>query len=106
MTEKSAPQRLNVVRIYYEDTDFTGFVQHVAYLRFLERGRTEFLRARGINQSALFADGALVFVVRKMCVDYVKPARMDDDLCVETAIAKIGAPRSKWRKKSHAARSS
>jgi acyl-CoA thioester hydrolase len=78
------------IRVYYEDTDFSGFVQHVAYLRFFERGRTEFLRARGINQSVLHAEGGLVFVVRKMSIDYVKPARMDDELCVETAIAKIG----------------
>ena len=87
MTEK--PQRL-MVRVYYEDTDFSGAVQHVAYLRFFERGRTEFLRAHGINQSVLFAASALVFVVRKMSLDYLKPARMDDALLVETAIAKIG----------------
>jgi acyl-CoA thioester hydrolase len=86
---KAPPQRLPV-RVYYEDTDFSGFVQHVAYLRFFERGRTEFLRARGVNQSALFTEGGLIFVVRKMRIDYVKPARMDDKLCVETAIAKIG----------------
>jgi acyl-CoA thioester hydrolase len=85
-----APAQRHPVRVYYEDTDFSGFVQHVAYLRFFERGRTEFLRARGINQSALFTEGGLIFVVRKMRIDYVKPARMDDELCVETAIAKIG----------------
>ena len=85
-----APAQRHPIRVYYEDTDFSGFVQHVAYLRFFERGRTEFLRARGINQSALHAERGLVFVVRKMSIDYVKPARMDDALCVETAIAKIG----------------
>jgi acyl-CoA thioester hydrolase len=78
------------VRVYYEDTDFSGFVQHVAYLRFLERGRTEFLRAHGVNQSELLASRSLVFVVRKMSVDYIKPARMDDELRVETAIAEVG----------------
>jgi acyl-CoA thioester hydrolase len=78
------------VRVYYEDTDFSGFMQHVAHLRFFERGRTEFLRAHNINQSELFAVSGLVFVVRKMSVDYVKAARMDDELCVETAIVKIG----------------
>ena len=78
------------VRVYYEDTDFSGFVQHVAYLRFLERGRTEFLRGQGINQSALFAEGGLVFVVRKLSIDYAKPARMDDALCIETAVVKLG----------------
>ncbi len=87
MTEKR--QRLTV-RIYYEDTDFSGFAQHVAYLRFFERGRTEFLRARGIVQSALFSAGSLVFVVRGMRVEYLKPARMDDELCVETALDKLG----------------
>ncbi|MFZ0558897.1 MAG: YbgC/FadM family acyl-CoA thioesterase [Methylovirgula sp.] len=87
MTEK--PQRL-MVRVYYEDTDFSGFVQHVAYLRFFERGRTEFLRAHGIAQSAFFAAGALAFVVRGLRVEYLRPARMDDELCIETAIDKLG----------------
>jgi acyl-CoA thioester hydrolase len=88
MTEK-IPQRLPV-RVYYEDTDFSGFVQHVAYLRFFERGRTEFLRAHGIDQAELFSAERLAFVVRKMSVDYIKPARMDDELWVETAVVKIG----------------
>ncbi len=87
MTEK--PQRL-MVRVYYEDTDFSGFVQHVAYLRFFERGRSEFLRARGIVQSSLFAAASLVFVVRSMRVEYLRPARMDDELCVETSLDKLG----------------
>jgi acyl-CoA thioester hydrolase len=87
MTEK--PQRL-MVRVYYEDTDFSGFAQHVAYLRFFERGRTEFLRAHGIAQSVLFAAGALAFVVRSLRVEYLRPACMDDELCVETAISKLG----------------
>jgi acyl-CoA thioester hydrolase len=86
----NTPAQRHSIRVYYEDTDFSGFAQHVAYLRFFERGRTEFLRARGINQSALFAEGRLIFVVRKMSIDYVKPARMDDELQVETAIARIG----------------
>jgi acyl-CoA thioester hydrolase len=74
-------------------------VQHVAYLRFFERGRTEFLRARGIDQSKLFAAEALVFVVRKMSIDYAKPARMDDELCVETAIAKLGGASIEMRQR-------
>ncbi|HLH11321.1 MAG TPA: tol-pal system-associated acyl-CoA thioesterase [Methylovirgula sp.] len=82
-------QRLPL-RVYYEDTDFSGFVQHVAYLRFFERGRTEFLRAKGINQSELLADEGLVFVVRRMSIDYLRPARMDDVLIVETAVARLG----------------
>ncbi|MGP8232319.1 MAG: tol-pal system-associated acyl-CoA thioesterase [Methylovirgula sp.] len=79
------------VRIYYEDTDFSGVVQHVAYLRFLERGRTEFLRACGVDQSALFSDAApLAFAVRRLSVDYLKAALMDDLISVETSVAKLG----------------
>jgi acyl-CoA thioester hydrolase len=90
MPENPAAHRLPV-RIYYEDTDFSGVVQHVAYLRFLERGRTEFLRACGINQSVLFAGAApFAFAVRRISVDYRKPALMDDLLSVETHVAKIG----------------
>ncbi len=67
------------VRIYYEDTDFSGFVYHASYLRFMERGRTELLRGLAGDQSEMHADGAgLVFVVRKMNLDFLKPARMDD----------------------------
>jgi acyl-CoA thioester hydrolase len=90
MPENPAAHHLPV-RIYYEDTDFSGVVQHVAYLRFLERGRTEFLRACGINQSVLFAGAApFAFAVRRISVDYRKPAVMDDLLSVETRIAKLG----------------
>ena len=64
------------VRVYYEDTDFSGVVYHASYLRFLERGRTDLLRAAGVDQSELHADGeGLVFVVRRMTIDYLAPAR-------------------------------
>lgn len=90
MPENPVAHRLPV-RIYYEDTDFSGVVQHVAYLRFLERGRTEFLRACGVSQSTLFVGAApLAFAVRRISVDYRKPAIMDDVLSVETRIAKLG----------------
>jgi acyl-CoA thioester hydrolase len=79
------------IRIYYEDTDFSGVVQHVAYLRFFERGRTEFLRACGVHQSALFGEvAALAFAVRRISVDYRKAAGMDDLLSVETWVARLG----------------
>jgi acyl-CoA thioester hydrolase len=78
------------IRVYYEDTDFSGSVYHASYLRFLERGRTELLRARSIDQSALFAGTAAFFVVRAMRLDYLKPARMDDELQIETSVADIG----------------
>ncbi|MEH3119024.1 MAG: tol-pal system-associated acyl-CoA thioesterase [Methylorubrum populi] len=73
------------VRVYYEDTDFSGFVYHASYLRFMERGRTELLRALAGDQSEMHAEGAgLVFVVRKMSLDFLKPARMDDWIDVLT----------------------
>ncbi|WP_060771987.1 tol-pal system-associated acyl-CoA thioesterase [Methylobacterium sp. AMS5] len=73
------------LRIYYEDTDFSGFVYHASYLRFMERGRTELLRALAGDQSEMHAEGTgLVFVVRKMTLDFLKPARMDDWIEVHT----------------------
>lgn len=73
------------VRVYYEDTDFSGFVYHASYLRFMERGRTELLRGLAGDQSDLHRDAAgLHFVVRRMVIDYAKPARMDDLLDIQT----------------------
>ena len=78
------------VRVYYEDTDFSGIVYHASYLRFLERGRTDLLRLAGVDQSVLHADGeGISFAVRRMTIDYLKPARMDDVLQVETRTAEI-----------------
>src|SRR3569623_808433 len=78
------------VRVYYEDTDFSGVVYHANYLRFLERGRTELLRATGGDQSQFHAgDDSLSFAVRKMTIDYLKPARMDDGLAIETRTLEI-----------------
>ena len=77
------------VRVYYEDTDFSGIVYHANYLRFMERGRTNHLRLMGAEQHALFAEAqaetpGFAFVVRSMQIDYLKPARMDDVLDVVT----------------------
>ena len=78
------------IRVYYEDTDFSGVVYHASYLRFFERGRTELLRTAGVDQSTLHVGGAgLGFAVRRMTIDYLKPARMDDVLTVETRTAEI-----------------
>jgi acyl-CoA thioester hydrolase len=82
----AAPHRLTI-RVYYEDTDFSGVVYHASYLRFLERGRTEFLRALGIGHREIFATGGpggFHFVVRAMAIEFLKPALMDDELRVET----------------------
>lgn len=83
----------HTVRVYYEDTDFSGVVYHASYLRFLERGRTELLRAHGIGQGAIFAGQAgapFAFAVRSMALDFLKPARMDDLLTVETWVGEVG----------------
>ncbi|MGL5115685.1 MAG: tol-pal system-associated acyl-CoA thioesterase [Beijerinckiaceae bacterium] len=73
------------VRVYYEDTDFSGVVYHASYLRFMERGRTELIRALGVDQKELFDAGLpLAFAVRSMTIDFLRPAVMDDLLRVET----------------------
>jgi acyl-CoA thioester hydrolase len=78
------------VRVYYEDTDFSGVVYHASYLRFMERGRTDYLRLIGADHRALFeatereAPG-FAFVVRSMTIEFLKPARMDDVLEIRTA---------------------
>ncbi len=74
------------IRVYYEDTDFSGVVYHASYLRFMERGRTELIRALGIDQRDLFdGQAALAFAVRSMTIDFLRPALMDDMLTVETS---------------------
>ena len=85
----NAPHRWHL-RVYYEDTDFSGAVYHASYLRFLERARTEMLRARGINQRALMSEAGLGFVVRKMALDFQRPAAMDDELTITTKILELG----------------
>jgi acyl-CoA thioester hydrolase len=77
------------VRVYYEDTDFTGIVYHANYLRFMERGRTNYLRLIGADHRALFEQTekeapSFAFVVRSMKIDFLKPAFMDDLLEVRT----------------------
>jgi acyl-CoA thioester hydrolase len=78
------------VRVYYEDTDFSGVVYHANYLRFMERGRTNYLRLLGADHRALFEEAlaeapGFAFVVRSMQIEFLKPARMDDVLQVTTA---------------------
>jgi acyl-CoA thioester hydrolase len=78
------------VRVYYEDTDFSGIVYHANYLRFMERGRTNYLRLLGADQHALFAEAhaeapGFAFMVRAMQLEFLKPSRMDDLLEVITS---------------------
>ncbi len=85
-----APHKL-AVRVYYEDTDFSGVVYHASYLRFMERGRTEYLRDLGMDQRALFAATPPIgFAVAHMNIAFLKPAKMDDQLVVETLQGKVG----------------
>jgi len=80
------------IRIYYEDTDFSGNVYHAAYLKFFERGRTEFLREEGIHHSELAGQG-LAFAVRSMEIAFEGAARIDDLLTVTTEVAAISGAR-------------
>jgi len=82
------------LRVYYEDTDFSGIVYHASYLRFMERGRTEWLRELGVTHRALFEEtgksGApLAFVVARMTIDFRRPAHVDDLLTIETLPIKV-----------------
>lgn len=87
-------QHVMAVRVYYEDTDFSGVVYHASYLRFMERGRTDFLRLLGVDHRALFEEAGkeapgFAFVVRSMTIEYLKPAHMDDVLTIRTSPAEI-----------------
>lgn len=75
------------LRVYYEDTDMAGIVYYANYLRYLERGRSEMVRDAGIDQMAMRSAG-VVFAVRRVVADYVRPARFGDDLTVQTAMGR------------------
>jgi len=73
-------------RVYWEDTDAGGVVYHAQYLAFLERARTEWMRAQGYGQEFLRIEHGLVFAVRAMQLDFLKPARLDDALAVSVGL--------------------
>ena len=77
------------VRVYYEDTDFSGRVYHASYLRFLERGRTEWLRGHGFAHRDLAENLGVVFAVRSLQIEFSAPAMMDDLLEVETSVTAV-----------------
>lgn len=80
------------LRVYYEDTDLAGIVYYANYLKFIERGRSEWVRSLGVDQGALKASQGLVFAVRRIEADYLRPAKFDDALCVTTeCLAMTGA---------------
>ncbi|MEI4472555.1 tol-pal system-associated acyl-CoA thioesterase [Frigidibacter sp. MR17.24] len=84
----SEPHRL-ALRVYYEDTDLAGIVYYANYLKFIERGRSEWVRELGLDQRRMKEEDHLVFAVRRVEADYLRPARFDDELVVETRL--IGA---------------
>lgn len=82
------------IRVYYEDTDFSGVVYHANYLKFMERGRTEVIRVLGASHADLFAGhDALAFVVRHMEIDFKASARIDDLLTVGTRVMSVTGAR-------------
>jgi acyl-CoA thioester hydrolase len=80
------------VRVYYEDTDFSGYVYHANYLKYCERARSGYLRDVGVDQNAMFAAGH-AFVVRKMDCEFLRPAKFDDVLEVETSLVEMSGAR-------------
>ncbi|RZJ16228.1 MAG: tol-pal system-associated acyl-CoA thioesterase [Brevundimonas sp.] len=86
------------VRVYYEDTDFTGLVYHANYVRYFERGRSDFLRLAGIGHAELLdGDRPLAFVVSQMALKFIRPARIDDALVVRTVYESFRGVRLKIR---------
>ena len=82
------------IRVYYEDTDFTGLVYHGNYVRYFERGRSDALRLMGIGHAELLdGDQPMAFVVTRMQLDFLKPARVDEELLVRTRSEAIKGPR-------------
>ena len=78
------------IRVYYEDTDAGGIVYHARYLAFAERGRTEALRQAGVPHDELVTQFGLIFVVRRIKMDYLRPVRLDAELVVETGPWALG----------------
>ena len=81
------------VRVYYEDTDLAGIVYYANYFKFIERGRSEWVREMGIDQVAMKRDAGVVFAVRRVEADYLQPAKFDDQLDVSTTISTVSAAR-------------
>jgi acyl-CoA thioester hydrolase len=82
------------IRVYYEDTDFTGLVYHANYVRYFERGRSDCLRLMGVGHAELLdGDQPMAFVVSRMELSFLKPARIDDQLVVRTLYEAVKGPR-------------
>jgi tol-pal system-associated acyl-CoA thioesterase len=89
-TETPRQSSILDIRVYYEDTDGVGVVYYANYLKFFERGRTEWLRHLGVDQSRLAQRDQRMFVVRSADIKYLKPAKLDDLLAIHTKISRVG----------------
>lgn len=85
------------LRVYYEDTDLAGIVYYANYLRFIERARTEWVRGLGVDQVRVKAEAGIVFAVRRVEADYLRPAKFDDELVVATECLAVGGARIELR---------
>ncbi|PZR01082.1 MAG: tol-pal system-associated acyl-CoA thioesterase [Cereibacter sphaeroides] len=81
------------LRVYYEDTDLAGIVYYANYLKFIERGRSEWVRTLGVDQARMKVEQGVVFAVRRLEADYLSPARFDDVLQVTTSVSRAGGAR-------------
>ena len=96
-------RHLMQVRVYYEDTDFTGIVYHANYLRFMERARTEFFRLAGVTRMAdLESEEPTAWAIREVKASYLRPARVDDALIVRTTLVGISGARIEAKQKIYA----
>src|SRR5215469_12082296 len=93
------PVEAFAVRVYYEDTDSSGRVYHASFLRFLERGRTELLRRFGASQQEIADRSGLLFVVKRLEIEFLAPALMDDELIVETHISALRGASIEFRQR-------
>ena len=84
---------LFALRVYYEDTDLAGIVYYANYLKFIERARSEWVRALGVDQGRLRAGQGVVFAVRRVEADYLRPAKFDDELVIETRLVALTGAR-------------
>ena len=88
------------IRVYYEDTDAGGVVYYANYLKFFERGRTEWLRALGMDQHLIATQEQMMFVVMHADIAYRQPARLDDHLLIRTAVAELGGSSMLFRQQA------
>lgn len=88
--QPALPTHRQTIRVYFEDTDAAGIVYYANYLKFAERARTDMLRDLGVSHAEMMKRDGLVLVVRRCEIDYLKPAKLDDLLTIETEAAKLG----------------